>query len=120
MNILLHRLISFLRKEKKRNIPRENIDYVLVDSSLHSDIILIQLISGNYSGISYSYGKVSVQTIKGKVHLKFQYQIEDAPYPHCKDSLECSQDFKNVIGDILAELLQHENTKIGNNNGKLD
>ena len=74
----------------------------------------IMIKDGEYEGIIYQYGKVSVaesEDENGNMPLSFKYNIIDNN-GHDQEDLESSKDFKNTLGDILVEILD-EQLKVG-------
>ena len=74
----------------------------------------IMLTNGEYEGVIYQYGKVSVpegEDENGNMPLSFKYNIVDYN-GHDEEDLESSKDFKNTLGDILVEILD-EQLKVG-------
>ena len=70
----------------------------------------VMIKDGKYEGIIYQYGKVSVpeeENDDGNMPLSFKYNILDYN-GHTKESLEETQDFANVLGDILVEILDEQ------------
>ena len=78
--------------------------YVIVESRKNG-MDAIKLLEEPFSGIIYSYGRVSFEEDEAndKLHLSFEYEIHD------KNSKEFSdmKPFENYIGDILQQLI-HE------------
>ena len=60
---------------------------------------------GNYKDVIYTYGKVSPIEEEEKLRLKFEYNVHEKPDKVNTDS----DDFINVIGDILAIEVEKEN-----------
>ena len=70
----------------------------------------IMLTNGEYEGVIYQYGKVSMaekEDENGNMPLSFKYNIVDYN-GHDEEDLESSQDFKNALGDILVEILDEQ------------
>jgi|TARA_B110000902_G_scaffold32364_1_gene34547 hypothetical protein len=70
----------------------------------------IMLTNGEYEGVIYQYGKVSVpegEDENGNMPLSFKYNIVDYN-GHDEEDLESSKDFKNTLGDILVEILDEQ------------
>ena len=63
-----------------------------------SDLTGFKIEEGNYKGVIYTYGKVSPIEEEEKLRLKFEYNVHEKPDKVNTDS----DDFINVIGDILA------------------
>ena len=66
----------------------------------------------NYRGIIYNYGKVSIPDEnlvddQGRLPLRFEYNIiESKEKP--EDELRKDPAFKNLLGDILVEILDEQ------------
>ena len=70
----------------------------------------IMIKDGEYEGIIYQYGKVSVaesEDENGNMPLSFKYNLIDHS-GHNKEDLESSDDFRNTLGDILVEILDEQ------------
>jgi len=70
----------------------------------------IMIKDGEYEGIIYQYGKVSVaesEDENGNMPLSFNYNLIDHS-GHNKEDLESSDDFRNTLGDILVEILDEQ------------
>lgn len=84
---------------------KENVDY-LFDAETEDDsgLINIKLLGGEFDGIVYRYGKVSVQEEEEQeqAYLTFEFDVVD---PNGKESLEENMEFKNHIGDILQNIM---------------
>jgi hypothetical protein len=70
----------------------------------------IMLTNGEYEGVIYQYGKVSVpegEDENGNMPLSFKYNVLDYN-GHDQEDLESSDDFRNTLGDILVEILDEQ------------
>ena len=70
----------------------------------------IMLTNGEYEGVIYQYGKVSVpegEDENGNMPLSFKYNVLDYN-GHDQEDLELSDDFRNTLGDILVEILDEQ------------
>ena len=77
-----------------------------------SDLTGFKIEEGNYKGVIYTYGKVSPIEEEEKLRLKFEYNVHENP-SECDTN---SDDFINVIGDILAiEVEKDTNGNSGKN-----
>lgn len=84
-------------------------NYLLVERD-GIDSWAIRITSGEYSGIEYSYGEVSLaKSEDGSAALpptlSFKYILHEIPESHDKKELESSVDFGNYIGDILVDII---------------
>lgn len=94
MEILWEKL-TFWKKLKK-------VEYRL-QSSPWEDSTWVEITSGKYSGVIFSYGKVSVDTDHSEIPiLKFDYNIVSKGA--CQN-LEDNEEFVNTIGDILMDII---------------
>lgn len=84
---------------------QENVDFKFVKGE--DDSIFLELLSGEYSGVVYRYGQVSVQEDEEKesASLMFEFQIVDSGD---FDSLLDDSDFKNHIGKILSTIVENQ------------
>ena len=68
----------------------------------------ICIMGGRYSGIIYQYGKVSVATeenAEGNLTLRFDYNIVD-DYGISEEELH--DDFRDLLGDILVDIMDDQ------------
>ena len=85
----------------------ENYTFVSRDKDNWTSILITK---GDYEGIIYQYGRVSVadkENEDGTMPLSFNYQVIDSN-GHVKETLDDSIDFKNTIGDILVEIIEEQ------------
>jgi hypothetical protein len=95
---------------------KERVDYVLVEKP-SSEFYSIKLLTGNWTGVIYTYGTVSIKEDKANdaAVLQFQFKIDECPEEIDSDSLMTNKSFKNYIGDILSSILEQNEYKIGKN-----
>ena len=70
----------------------------------------IMITKGDYEGVIFQYGKVSVaerENENGKLPLSFMYSVVEHNN-HNEEKLNSSEDFKNTIGDILVEIIDEQ------------
>ena len=83
----------------------ENVDYSF-DTQTEDDsgFINIKLLGGEFDGIVYRYGKVSVQEEEEQeqAYLTFEFDVVDH---NGRESLEENMEFKNHIGNILQHIM---------------
>lgn len=78
--------------------------YKLVERET-SDLYSVQITSGPFKGVIFTYGKVSFREGENGIPvLSFQYKIEESPLP--SDLLKSIPEFKNTLGDILHDMLE--------------
>ena len=62
----------------------------------------VQIDEGKYTDVVYTYGKVGLTELQNECRLYFDYLVLD------KDEIvEDHDDFKEVIGDILVDVLEN-------------
>ena len=86
-----------------------------------SELYSVRLLKGEWLGLIYTYGRVSIKEDKWKKQatLAFDFKIEDtSECDHFKEDLEKSDRFKNYIGDVLAHILSQSDIHIGKIDGK--
>lgn len=90
------------------NDIQEDIDYKFLFSEEEdfSEFAKIQLLTGEFSGVVYHYGKVSVQEDKenDQAFLNFEYDVVSDNGL----SLSESHDFKEHIGNILVGIISKQ------------
>jgi len=93
----------------------EGTDYRFVEKET-SDFYSVQLLSGKWEGLVYTYGQVGIKENpeSGGATLKFNYKIED-----CPDGMVVFEDteLNNYLGEVLANIIEESEFKIGENNG---
>ena len=86
----------------KQYMYKRDIDWQLVEKA-DADLYAIKLLSGKYSGIIYTYGRVGAaeeENEDGNFVLSFDWKLEYKP----KD-LANSAEFQQYIGDILRDII---------------
>ena len=85
----------------------ENFTYVSRGQDQWASIMITK---GDYEGIIYQYGRVSVaeeENEDGNMPLSFEYNVVDYNGHEFQDLIE-SKEFKNTLGDILVEILDEQ------------
>ena len=85
----------------------ENYTYVSRGQEQWASIMITK---GEYEGVIYQYGRVSVaeeENEDGTMPLSFDYNVIDQN-GHDKDKLDNSPEFKNILGDILVDILDEQ------------
>jgi hypothetical protein len=82
----------------------EGVDYCYIYPKDDDKITHIKLLSGKYAGTLYKYGKVKIYEQNDQGHLVFAYDVLESPVAKPK-KLEKDDDFKNYIGNFLAEIM---------------
>lgn len=92
------------------NSIREGRDYKFVIPEDDGISVNVELLSGEYSGVVYNYGKVSFEeddeTQQG--YLVFEYDVIES---NNFESLKEDDNFKNRIGDILTTIITNNMEK---------
>ena len=86
--------------------------YVYVESK-NQDQTCIGIKGGKYAGVVYKYGNVSLgeETEDGNMPFKFKFDIIDNNAIPKEDFKE---DFMNLIGDILVDIIEEQNAESDN------
>jgi hypothetical protein len=97
-------------------MPSEITDYIFVDDPSNDKVYAIRLVSGKYADTVYKYAniKISEDTQKEECTLSYAYRIMSTAHKYDKETLDADVDFKNYIGDILSDILENQEYKIGN------
>jgi hypothetical protein len=91
----------------------EGKDYIFVEKET-SDFYSIKLLSGDWSNLVYTYGKVQLKEDPKNdcATLSFDYKIEE--YPTNLDiSFESDPKFRDYLGNVLANIITESEFKIG-------
>ena len=75
----------------------------------HNDLQAIKLTEEPFSGIMYTYGKVTIGEDKEHATIHFEYEVLEWADKELSDK----EPFEKYIGDILTELL-HEGVRDNN------
>ena len=80
--------------------------YVYVESK-SQDQTCIGIKGGKFAGVIYKYGKVSLgeETEDGNMPFKFEFDIVDN---NAIPKEEFGEDFMNLIGDILVDIIEEQ------------
>lgn len=89
----------------KDNLPT----YKLVEKQ-DVDYYGFQITEGEYKDVVYYYGEVKIEedAEADKATLNFNYQIDNGNEKYSIEQLEDSINFNNLMGDILASVLDKE------------
>ena len=87
-------------------MPNIKESYVYVESK-KQDQTCIGIKGGKYAGVVYKYGNVSLgeETQDGNMPFKFKFDIIDNNAIPKEDFKE---DFMNLIGDILVDIIEEQ------------
>ena len=89
------------------NVPNRNIGYQYVFKE-NDDHTYIGIKGGPYEGVIYKYGEISIpenENPDGTLPFKFHYDIVDNNGIKKEDF---EDDFFNVLGDILVNIIDRE------------
>ena len=89
-----------------RKIPK----YILVEKE-DIDYYGFKIQEGEYKDVIYYYGEVKIEenTDKDQAVLNFNYQIDKGNEKYSIEELQDSIKFNNLMGDILATVLDKDN-----------
>jgi hypothetical protein len=82
-------------------------DFKLVENKKFPDKIAIELVGGDFKGMVYLYGDVTISEEDPPV-LKFDFEVMKNPN---KVKYKDSEAFEDVIGDILVGLIDEQMKK---------
>ena len=74
-------------------------EYVIDDKDVNS--VHIKLLTGEYEGTIYKYGKVGIEEKDGNAYLQFNFDVIKSPIR----KVAKSEDFRNYIGDLLMGIV---------------
>jgi hypothetical protein len=97
----------------------ENVDYRFVNFE-GTDITGLELLVDKFKGVVYHYHRARVEEQGELATLKFGYTLI-FPGEHDIDELNKNQEFHNLIGEILSQLLMEKvryDESFGNSNTK--
>jgi len=90
----------------KQYMYKRDIDWQLVEKA-DADLYAIKLLSGKYSDIIYTYGRVGAaeeENEDGNFVLSFDWKLEYKP-EDMEEDLANSAEFQQYIGDILRDII---------------
>jgi hypothetical protein len=79
----------------------------LDDPGLQADTAPIQILSGEYAGIIYRYGKISMKEIENE-QISVSMEVEIVKAPEGFDQKE--QKFTQTIGEIFVDIVENNST----------
>jgi hypothetical protein len=93
-------------------MPNIKESYVYVESK-KQDQTCIGIKGGKYAGVVYKYGNVSLgeETQDGNMPFKFKFDIVDN---NAIPKEDFGEDFMNLIGDILVDIIEEQNAESDN------
>lgn len=79
--------------------------YELVENP-NCEFYCIKILSGDYTGVVYSYGVVSLDEKTAPPTLRFTFRVEDVTVnKRSVSELESDPLFKNMLGEILEDVM---------------
>lgn len=83
-----------------------DVDYRILIPEDTSAPVSVELLSGDYKGIIYNYGKVSAEEKEEEeqASISFEYELVDSKG---FENLEEDINFKNHIGNILVSIVMN-------------
>ena len=80
----------------------EDIDYIYLIPENDPEMVHIELLTGTYTGVVFKYDKVKFIEENEEMYLQFSYTVIQYGI---LTNLESDLQFKNYIGDLLAEIM---------------
>jgi len=82
----------------------QDVDFKFVDPTEESTIVNVELLTGEFEGVVYRYGRVNVNEDEesGEAMLSYEFDLVDS---NGLDSLLENEDFKNHIGHVLSNIM---------------
>lgn len=92
------------------NELKEGVDFSFDITEGLSSNVRIKLLKGDFEGVVYSYGRVSVEEDEknDQAFLNFDFDVIDN---NCIEGIENDILFKNHIGDVLTSIVLSQATK---------
>jgi hypothetical protein len=91
---------------------KEGKDYQIISNGKIKDHAAIKILTGEYAGVQYSYGKVKFELKKeDEVEyplISFIYEIDTHPEEIEKETLQTDDYFRSYIGSILDNILHDQ------------
>ena len=96
-------------------MPKEISDYIFVDDPANDKVYALQLTSGEYANTRYKYGNVKFVEDHERDTCKLSFAYKIIYKPNNLDNIDLDHDiqFKNHIGDVLTDILENQEYKIG-------
>ena len=82
--------------------------YKFDDSDPTVQPVPVILTEGKYDGVKIQYGRIAFDEKDGELELNFDYRLVENP-----NDIEEDQDFINVLGEVLVQVLEEEISKVG-------
>jgi hypothetical protein len=84
--------------------PKKKIPEYRFQEAPMSDGTWVEITTGEYANVVYSYGKVSFSDELGVPKLQFGYSILHSGH-YDLDGLQTDQNFVTIMGDILTDII---------------
>lgn len=97
MEVFWTKLTNLFKKKPKK------IEYRFQESP-YDDATWVEITSGYYSGVVFSYGKVSLNQDSYLPQLRFDYAVISSGN-HTVEALTADENFVTIMGDILTEII---------------
>ena len=91
-----------LEKAMNNFVMGTDYEYVVDDKDINS--VHIKLLTGEYAGTTFKYGKVGIDERDGNAYLQFNFDVLQSPIKKVEKSLE----FKNYLGDLLTTIISSQ------------
>lgn len=77
-------------------------EYVVDDKDVNS--VHIKLMTGDYAGTTFKYGKVAIEEKDDNAYLQFNFDVLQSPIKKLDKMLE----FRNHIGELLSHIISSQ------------
>ena len=77
-------------------------EYVVDDKDVNS--VHIKLMTGDYAGTTFKYGKVGIDERDGKAYLQFNFNVIQSPIKKVEKKIE----FRDYLGDLLTFIISSQ------------
>lgn len=82
----------------------QGVDYEYVVDEKDINSVHIKLMTGNYAGTTFKYGKVGIDEKDGNAYLQFDFNVIQSPIKKLDKMLE----FRNYIGELLTTIISSQ------------
>lgn len=89
--------------QEKKMTYEEGVDYSFTDFGRYG--VGVEILTGKFKGVIYSYGKVSFEEVDGNGVLHIEFEVID---PLKFNDLKENCEFITIIGDILTGILMKQ------------
>ena len=99
-----------------KNLWKKMPDYKIISMD-GEDQSYVQLVAGHYHGCIYKYGKLEItEDMEVEITLTLSFDFTIIKSPEVGHVEEGDEEFKNLIGDILVDIITSEENKIETRN----